>query len=66
MHREAELDDPPALASLLGLHQAVHGDCNVPFDRLETAKRVTVDDVRAAARRLFDGLRGTAQYQRAS
>jgi predicted Zn-dependent peptidase len=56
MRVAAQLDDAPTLASLLALHQAVHDDWSVPFQRLEKIRRLKVEDVRAAARQLFDGL----------
>jgi predicted Zn-dependent peptidase len=53
MRLATQLDDPPTLASLLALHQAVHGDWSVPFQRLDGLRRLTPEEVRAAAGRLF-------------
>lgn len=61
MHAAAQLDDPPALASALAFHQAVHGDWRVPFQRMEELQRLKVESVRAAARRLFNGLQSDTQ-----
>ena len=61
MHAVAQLDDPPALASALAFHQAVHGDWRVPFQRMEELQSLKVENVRAAARRLFKGLPSETQ-----
>ncbi len=53
MRLAAQLDDPPTLASLLALHQAIHGDWSVPFQRLAALRRLDVPRVRETARRLF-------------
>jgi predicted Zn-dependent peptidase len=56
MHLAAQLEDLPTLASLLGFHQAVQGDWSVPFQQLEKLRRLKAEEVRLAARQLFDGL----------
>ncbi len=53
MRLSAQLDDPPALAALLGLHEAIHDDAEVPFARLDELRRLTPEDVRGVARRMF-------------
>jgi predicted Zn-dependent peptidase len=49
MHIAAGLDDPPTLASLLALHQAINGDWRTPFVLLQALRTLTGNDVRAAA-----------------
>lgn len=61
MRLAAQLDDPPSLASLLALHEAVHDDAEVPFARLETLRRLTPEAVRAVARRTFGAAPAVAQ-----
>src|ERR1041384_1857698 len=61
MHAAAQREEPPALASVLAFHQAVHGDWRVPFQRMEELQILKVESVRAAARRLFKGLPSETQ-----
>ncbi len=56
MRIASQLDDPPTLASLLGLYQAVDGDWSVPFRRLEAVRSLGAEGVRAAAHQLLDTL----------
>jgi predicted Zn-dependent peptidase len=53
MRLASELDDPPTLASLLAQHQAVGGGWEVPFERLETLRRLTPREVRLTARKVL-------------
>jgi predicted Zn-dependent peptidase len=56
MRMAAQLDDPSTLAAQLAFSQAVHGDWAVPFQELETLRRLKADEVRADAQSLFKGL----------
>lgn len=56
MRLAARLDDIPTLASLLAFHQALHRDANVPFEQLQTLRRLDPSDVRRVARKLLQGL----------
>jgi predicted Zn-dependent peptidase len=53
MRLAAELYDPPTLASLLALHQAVHDDWRRPFQRLEDLRRMGPKDIRAVAAKVL-------------
>jgi len=56
MRIASQLDDPPTLASLLALHQAVNGDWSISFRRLEALRTMGVENVRAAAHQLLGAL----------
>jgi len=56
MRLAAQLDDGPAFASALAFDQAVRGRWNASLERLEQLRTVRADEVRAAARALFDAL----------
>jgi predicted Zn-dependent peptidase len=56
MRLAAQLDDASAFASALAFDQAVRGRWNASFERLEQLRTLRANDVRAAARALFDAL----------
>jgi len=53
MRIASQLDDPPSLASLLAANQAVQGNWEASFERLEALRSLSIEAVRMAATRIF-------------